>query len=418
MRRADVLHAEVVHAEVPRAVVVGLDCATGVQTARVLAGRGVPVVGVVRDPRHPCARTRACERVVVGDTASDALVGVLQTLGAGFGARAVLVPCTDMSVLVASRCRDALAAAYHVLLPPADVVELLLDKARFATFAATAGLPIPPTFVLRGRDDALHAAATLRYPAVLKPAVKTPAWERRTTAKVYQAADAAELLALYDRCAAWADTLVAQEFIAGEDTDQYTCNAYFGRGGAPLVTFTTRKLRQWPVTGGQACLSVEADDAAVRDATFRVFGAAGHRGLAYLEMKRDVRTGAYLIIEPNVGRPTGRSACAEAAGVELLYTMYCDAVGLPLPERRVQAFRGVKWVYLRRDLQAALHHWRRGDLTLGAWLRSLRGPKVEALWSWRDPVPFWADLAHAARVALAGRRPRRDAAPTPAPAAP
>ena len=45
-----------------------------------------------------------------------------------------------------------------------------------------------------------------------------------------------ELLRTYDRCAGWTDALIVQEWIAGDDTDHYTCNAYFGRQGEPLVT--------------------------------------------------------------------------------------------------------------------------------------------------------------------------------------
>ena len=382
---------------VPRAIVIGLDCATGLQTARILAARGIPVVGVARDLRHPCTRTNACERLVAADTGGPGLVEALRRLGPALDARSVLFPCTDMSVLLVSREREALGEWFHVVLPDADVVEMLVDKARFYDFAQRARLPIPRTFFLRTREDAERAAGALRFPAVLKPPVKTPAWERHTKSKVYKVASAEELLALHERCAAWADSLVVQEWIDGGDAEHFTCNAYFGRGSEPLATLTTRKLRQWPITGGQACLSVEVRDDAVESLTVRVFEAVGHRGLGYLEVKRDARTGEYLIIEPNIGRPTGRSATAEAAGVELLRTMYCDALGLPLPASRAQSFRGVKWVYFRRDLQSALHHWRQGDLTLRDWAASWRGPKVEALFSWRDPVPFWADLARTAR---------------------
>ena len=381
----------------PRAIVIGLDCATGLQAARILGARGIPVVGVARDLRHPCTRTNACERIVAADIAGPGLVDVLRQLGPTLPARSVLFPCTDMSVLLVSRNREALAEWFHVVLPEADVVEMLVDKGRFYDFAQRARLPLPRTFFLRTREDAERAAAALRFPAVLKPPVKTPAWERHTKSKVYKVAGADDLLALHERCAPWTDSLVVQEWIAGGDVDHFTCNAYFGRGGEPLATLTTRKLRQWPITGGQASLSVEVRDDAVEALTVRLFQAVRHRGLGYLEVKRDVRTGEYLIIEPNIGRPTGRSATAEAAGVELLLTMYCDALGLPLPESRAQAFRGVKWVYFRRDLQSALHHWRHGDLTLREWAASWRGPKVEALFSWRDPIPFWADLAHTAR---------------------
>lgn len=70
-------------------------------------------------------------------------------------------------------------------------------------------------------------------------------------------------------------------------------------------------------------------------------------------MKRDPETGRQYAIEANVGRPTGRSAIAEAGGVELLHTMYCDVAGLPLPNGRTQTYKGTKWIDVRHDLQSA-----------------------------------------------------------------
>ena len=134
--------------------------------------------------------------------------------------------------------------------------------------------------------------------------------------------------------------------------------------------------------------------------TINLFQSVGFRGLAYLEMKRDDKTGKYFIIEPNVGRPTGRSATAEANGVELIYTMYCDATGRPLPENRDQKEGKVKWIYLRQDTQSALTSWVHKELTLREWLRSIRGPKWDAIYSRTDPAPFWYDVWGAAKYQI------------------
>ena len=397
------------------AVVIGLDSATGLQTARILAARSVPVLGVARDLRHPCCRTRACDRTLTADTTGPELVDTLVCLGPELAQRAVLFPCTDASVLVLSRNRDALAPWYHLVLPEPEVVELLMDKGSFYAFAEERGFAVPVTRVLRSPDDAAWAAEDLPFPCVIKPAFKTEGWRRRATAKAYRVDTARELLALFDRFWPEAGPLVAQEWIAGGDTDHYTCNAYFGAQSEPLVTFTTRKLRQWPPMGGEACLSEESRNEVIRDETVRFFREVRHRGLGYLEMKQDVRTGQHVILEPNVGRPTGRSAQAEASGVELLFTQYCDALGRELPPSREQAFRGVKWIYLRRDLQSALHRWRRGELTPSEWAHSWRGPMQDALFSAKAPGPLLADFAYAVREArrraLGSRIPAAFAAP-------
>lgn len=376
----------------PAAVVIGLDSITALQTARILAGRGVPVVGIAADPHHPSCWTRACAQRVFAATSGEGLVETLWRLADGFADPPVLFPCTDLSVLTLSQHRELLGSRYRSVLPPQGVIETLLDKARFAEHAGAAGLPIPATFVLRGRADAVAASRQLRFPCVLKPGVKGLRWLRHTTAKLFRVGDAQELLQVYDTCAPWTEALVAQEWIEGGITSHVTCNAYFDAASVPVATFVTQKLRHWPLEGGIGCFSQECrNDEVVRE-TVRLFQGVAYHGLAYLEMKRDDRTGRHLIVEPNVGRPTGRSAAADLSGVELLYTQYCDALGWPLPPRREQQYGGAKWIYLRQDCQAAFGYWRRGMLRPLDWLRSLRGCRRDAVFAWRDPVPFLADL--------------------------
>ncbi len=387
-------------ATTPPAVVVGLDNITGLQTARILADRGVPVVGVAANRSHFGARTNACAEVIESPLSGAGLISTLQALATRLGRPAVLVPCTDGAVWALSERRDELAS-YHLSLAEHDTVDLLMDKVRFAEHAQAAGLSIPRTEVLRDRTDAVRAAESLTFPAVVKPPVKAPAWLAHTSAKGIQVDDAAELLATYDRVSGWSPVLLAQEWVEGGEDELYSCNAYFDADGEALVTFVARKLRQWPPNVGTSASGEECRNDDVAKEALRVFGGVGFQGLAYLEMKRDSRTGQMMIIEPNVGRPTGRSAIAEGGGVELVYTAYCDAAGLPLPAARTQQYVGAKWLDLRRDLQAAVVAWRRRELTPRQWLRSIRGPKSHAIWSARDPRPFAVDLVHA--IGEAGR---------------
>ncbi len=380
------------------AVVIGLDSITGLQTARILADRGVPVIGVVVDRRHWGAHTNACVEVIESPLCGDGLVRTLQPLGRRLDRTAVLFPCTDAAVDTVSRRRAELAGRFVLPLSPHPVVELLMDKVSFAQHAVAAGLPVPRTEVLTGRADAEAVAASVSYPCVLKPPMKSATWLARTSAKGFTVHDADDLLNVYDSVASWSPELLVQEWVAGPEAGLLSCNAYFGEDGAPLTTFVARKVRQWPPEVGTSASGEECRDDEVLKATLGVFGGVGFRGLAYLEMKRDVRTGRLMIIEPNVGRPTGRSAIAEAGGVELVFTAYCDAAGLPLPDARTQRYGGAKWLDLRRDLQAAVVAHRQGTLSIGEWIRSVRGPKAHAIWSSRDPAPFAVDLAHAARA--------------------
>ncbi len=385
------------HSKLPHAFVIGLDCITGLQTARILAGHDIPIIALAKDPNHFCCQTRVCEKIIRANTAGEEFIEVLEALGPQLSQKAVLYPCTDMSVLTISRHRHRLAAWYHVVLPEPEVVEMLMDKVSFYTYAQEKGLPIPKTFLLKNRNDAEAAANELTFPCIMKPPMKTPTWEKHTRAKVYKVTNPEEFLALYDQCSGWADLLMVQEWIEGNDATLYSCNCYFNACSEPMVTFVARKLRQWPPQTGTSCLGEECRNDFVLEESILLFRSVNYRGLGYVEMKRDERTGKHFIIEPNIGRPTGRSAIAEAGGVELLYTKYCDVLGLPLPANREQKYKGVKWIYLQHDIPSALHYWKRGELTLREWWRSVRGARRDAVFSWTDPAPFWYSLWKVAR---------------------
>jgi predicted ATP-grasp superfamily ATP-dependent carboligase len=391
-------------------VVVGLDTMNGIQTARLLARRRVPVIGIAKDPKHHCCRTSVCQEILISNTSTEAFIQTLEILGPQFGQKAVLFPCADMNVLLISRNRHRLGKWYHVVLPPQDAVETLMNKVKFYTYAQDNGFPIPRTRFLSGRADAEKAAQEMRFPCVVKPPLSaTRAWEKQSKMKAYKIGSQQELLAVFDRCHALSEMLIVQEWVEGPITNLFSCNCYFNANSECLVSFVARKIRQWPTETGESSLGVECRNDVVLEETIRLFKSVQYRGLGYVEMKQDRRSGRHYIMEPNVGRPTGRSAIAEAGGVELVYTMYCDALGWPLPANRVQRYGDAKWISLRRDLQSAFSYWRKGDLTVREWWRSVRGRKAYDLFSWSDPWPFWADLARAFRLyMLPSERRKRD----------
>ena len=381
-------------------VVVGLDCITGLQTTRIFRGRGIPVIGVAGNVRHFACRTRTVDRIVQSELQGPALLDTLDRLAGTWDGRAVLVPCTDASVYAVSEGRERLDR-YHVLLPSHDTVHTLMDKHAFQAFAERHDIPVPRTRTVVSRAEAARVADELTFPLVVKPPIKTPEWQARTSAKAFEVESPAALLALYDRVAGWAEALILQEWIVGGEDALYSFNGYYDRSGEARATFIARKLRQWPPRTGTSASGAECRDDEVMRIADGLFRAAGYHGLGYVEIKKDARSGRYVVIEPNVGRPTGRSAIAEAGGVELLMTAYADAVGAPLPAHRTQAYGNARWVYLRHDLQAATRQWRRGEGNPIRWLLSLRGRRAWAVWSWTDPSPFLWDLIGTARKALA-----------------
>jgi D-aspartate ligase len=389
----------------PAAVVIGLDCITGLQTSRLLARRGIPVVGIAEDPRHPCCRTNTTTGLVTSPLAGPDLLATLERLAPGLPG-AVLVPCTDASVHTLSRPEVDLPT-FRSSLPKAEVIDTLMAKDSFERHAGSIGVEVPRSRTVTSLTDAVRAADQLRFPCVVKPALKTPAWEG-SGPKVRWFDDAASFLNAVQDLLGLAASLVVQEWVPGEDSALYSCNCYVSPEGLPMVTFVARKLRQWPPHLGTSSAGEAVVDDRIRELALRVLLSLPFRGLGYVEIKRDARSGRDVVIEANVGRPTGRSAIAEANGVELLRTMYCDLIGAPLPAgRRQQDGMRTSWVNLTADIQSALYYRRAGQLSLVQWLRSLRGPKMFADLDLLDPRPFLHLVTR--KLARRAHRPRPDA---------
>ncbi len=403
------------------AVIVDIQSINAIQTAHLLWTRGIPLIGIGSDPRSPFCRSRAYARKVFTSTTDERLIATLEDVGRSLPERAPLFLSADEAVLLVSRHRQRLEPWYHIALPDDAIIQMLVDKIPFARFAEAHGLPIPRTIVVEDAAQAEQAATQLRYPAVLKPGVRAAHWAAHTKAKAFRADSPADLMDIYQRVSGWGGGVLAQEMILGPESSLFSCNAYFAADGSPLATFVARKIRQWPPKAGRSSLGVSCRNDEVLEIALRTFQAAGFRGPAYLELKQDERDGRHWIIEPNVGRSTGRSAIAEAGGVELLMTQYCDLLGLPLPEQRTQGPGEVKWIYLRWDLQASAVGMLKGELSPVAWWRSLRGPKFFAAWHRHDMRPFlldfWWAIELRARLAfrwLEARLPRRQGKPAAA----
>jgi len=370
------------------AVVAGLDTLQGLQTARILARHQIPVIGVVKNPSNFYGHTGVCQQIVHANTKSDELIGALESLGSDLDEKAVLFPCTDMTVLTVTRHMDRLKPYYHLMLPDPEIVEMLLDKYTFYDYAQREGFAVPKTVFVLGPADIEKAVSTLDYPIVLKPAVKTPKWEQYAASSAYKVADETELREVYRQCAGWADILIAQEHIPGGEGELYALNCYMTADSEPAGTFISRKIRQWPPQTGNGCLREASRNDEVLEESLRLLKRVNYRGMVYVEAKRHAVTGKHFIIEANVGRPTGGSAIAEAGGVNLLYAMYCEAVGLPIPPKTEQQDTPLKWINFVEDVRSAYFYWRNGDLTLIEWIQSVRGHKMEAMLSLRDPGPM------------------------------
>ncbi|MFC2160413.1 carboxylate--amine ligase [Acidobacteriota bacterium] len=372
----------------PYAVIVSIDSMPGLQAARILAAKNIPVIAIAKDASHHSCRTIVCKEIIITDTESYQLIEKLIEIGPTLNQKAVLFTCQDTDVLLVSRNRKKLEKWYHIALPKNETVEMLMDKMRFYEFAVNNSFPVPQTFIINNNAELEAAVKQIKFPCLLKPTIRTPKWIAHTETKAFKILNKDELDSTYNHHEDFAESFVLQQWLEGGETNLYSMNCYFDRKSNPLVTFIARKIRQWPPRTGQSCLGEECRNDDVLNTSIQLFKKVGYFGLGYLEMKHDLLSNKNFIIEPNIGRPTGRSAIAEAGGVEILYTKYCDLTGKSVPKNQNQKYLGVKWIHILRDLQSSFYYWKSGELKFGDWLKSIKGKKAYAIFSWTDPKPF------------------------------
>jgi D-aspartate ligase len=389
--------------ELPYVVYVGLDSFPALAAIRHLSSKGIPVIGIAQDRKDHNCKTNSVQEIIYTEKSSEELIFALEKLGREFSQKAVLITGEEPNVLVVSRYRERIEKYYHIIMPEKDVVETLVDKILFIEYAQRMGLPIPRSYIIKNENEIDCAGDEITYPAILKPTIRSPKWVERTKKKAFKVESKAELIKYYNEYKEFGSGFIIQEWIEGPDTNHFTCNLYFSKQSELLVTFVSKKIRQWPPETGQGSIGIEAKNDIVLNETVNLFRDLNWKGLGYLDMKYDNRLGKFLIVEPNVLRPTGRSTTAEAGGVELIYTMYCDAAGLPLPDNRVQNYGDAKWVHLRRDFQAFLYHRKRGELTFKEWRNSLKGKKSHSLFSLKDPLPFIFDIIRVGKLYIKDR---------------
>ncbi len=374
------------------AVVVPLH-ETGLEVVRALGRRGVYVVGVDTVPGRPGAHSRYCRRLVRSEVEGAGLVTTLLQVGQSLGTKAALFPCGDPQVLAISEHREVLAPDYRFNLPEPRVVDTLMFKDRFAAYAGSRGYPIPQTLVVQDQRSLDQAASVLRYPCIVKPAVRSVRWEAERLPKNFVVDSPEALRTACGQFPAAGATAIVQEWIPGSDEDVYFCLAYFDRSGHPVASFVGRKLRQWPPQRGCTAIATGCVKAELERLTIRFFSEVGFRGLGSMEYRLDPRNGRWVMIEPTVGRIDLQSGVSELYGLSLPWLAYADLAGVRVaPQSLPEANHQAKWVHEEGVVRLWITDLRGGKFRFNGWRRLLQGRRRYAVFAWDDRGPSLALL--------------------------
>jgi D-aspartate ligase len=380
-------------AQSPGAVVVG-GYVNGLGLVRALAAREVRTAVVTTKPYDIAHRSRwvsAHDGVLDLEERPESLVELLERRALDWSGWA-LFPANDEALAALAQHRDRLASTYRVVAPPWEVASSFLDKGRMMDVARAAGVDVPHCY--GPAVEATAALPELRFPVVVKPVVGYR-FSSRFGTKLFAANDREELRRSISLVEDAKVSCHVFDFVPGPDDRIYTYCTYVDAHGEPLSGVTVRKLRQSPPFFGVARVAEIADDnPTLRDATVEILRRIGHRGMAAAEFKLDPRDGTFRFLEIN-GRSVMYNALLRRAGLDLGGLAWSDHVcGQPEPARP-NGWRGV-WIHLHADILYSALYRRYDRVGLADFLAPYKRPKVYAVWSATDPLPFitqWSQTA-------------------------
>jgi len=389
-----------------RGVVVVGGYVNALGVVRALAARGIPTAVVTNQPfdiAHLSRWVCAHERIDGIGERPELLVELLERRAVDWDGWAML-PTNDESLAALAANHDRLSSRYRLIAPPLDVARHLLDKTLMLEAASAAGADRPINYGPATEETA--ARSDLEFPLVIKPLVGYR-FAARFGAKLFVAQHRDELRRYIALVAAAQIDAQVIELVPGPDSAIYQYTTYVDARGEPWGGLTARKLRQGPPGFGVARVAeIVPDPDGVEEMTVALARRIGLRGIASAEYKRDARDGRLRFLELN-GRSVVYNALLRRAGLDLAWLAWSDHVAGRPEHARPSGWPGV-WINLHADVLYSALFRNSARPGLAEFLGPYRRPKLEAVWSTRDPRPFvaqWTRTARAGLGAIAKREP-------------
>jgi len=311
----------------------------------------------------------------------------MKSLSLTLGGRVMLIPSADQFITAIARHERSLSDAFGFSTTIALQAALAEKDTQYA-LAARHAFPLPRTASVDSERKIRTFAQEAVFPCVLKPQhfrewQNLPADNPLLDRKVVIVENEQALLEAWHLARQVSPRVIAQELIQGTDQDKRVFVGYFGRGGNMVAGIELRELRCNPRGLGPASVTepVAIPDALRECCAF--FTRLGYHGVCEAELKRDARDGVFKLIEVNP-RLTGSGDAAPHAGLDTCWLHYLDLLGLP-PVPFTPRPTDFRHFVIGSDGAAIVETLAAGDATLGAVIKSFRGPRAYLDLDFHDP---------------------------------
>ena len=355
---------------------------------RSLGRLGIPVYLAACDPGTPGFFSRYCKGGLVCDVENDSAescIKALLELGRDIGKRSILIPTDDNAVLFVADNAAALREQFLFPSMSPDLIREVSSKKGMYFLAKQHGVPTPEAAFPACREDVVEFVSRAKFPVMLK-AIYGSQLMKVSGQKMFIVQTESELLEKYDAYEDPANpNLMMQEYIPGGDDTVWMLDGYFNNQSDCLISFTGKKIRQYPPSQGSTSLGICLENETVRNTTTAFMKAIGYQGILDIGYRYDARDGLYKVLDinPRIGS-TFRLFVAEN-GMDVARALYLDMTGQPVLGGTPH--EGRKWIVEDQDLVSCLQYRKRGDLTFKEWVKSFQGVEEGGFFATDDFMP-------------------------------
>ena len=283
----------------------------------------------------------------------------------------------------------------YFLFPKCDplLVDHLCDKNEMHKLAVGNDVPVPRTLLGSSELTVDQCLETIGLPAIVKSVDWVDVTHRPTTKTVIVRSPDELVSELGKNNNLCFSNVLVQEYIDVPGNEDWMFNGYFDDQCNCLISFTGRKIRQAPVYTGFSTLGECASNRTLRELSIKFLQQIGYKGIVDIDYTYDPRDGRYKILDVNPRVGASFRIFVGYHGIDVVRAMYLDITGQTVPDD-IQV-DGRKWIIEDADLRSTYQYFRKGEITIGNYLKSLRGVKEGAWFALDDPVPsFMRVISH------------------------
>ena len=389
----------------PRVLLLGIDTPIGLAIVRELAQHGVEVHGIARDRAALGLYSRYLAKGYFRESSREGVARQVVALAQ------VLEPCHVMTIsegdIALLNDHRSLFGQIRLLIPAAENMAWVLDKAKTYAIAEPLGIAVPKSFEFRSMDDWDMLVPRLHFPVVLKWSDPNAVAAKLTAAglnleKVIYCHNPVDLHSAVTPYIAIGEFPLIQEYCPGYGLGQFI----FMHKGDALLTFQHRRVSEWPPEGGFAstCRAVPlTEHRALMEKSIALLRSIGWEGAGMVEYRFDSLTDQAVLMEIN-GRFWGSLPLAYHCGAAFAWLTYAvhgndERPGIPksredlrcrfmVPETK----RLLRILFQQNLIQDRSLHFSRIQEFARYIADFIRPGTRYYVFSFSDPMPFFADI--------------------------